>query len=103
MLKSNVDKETAIQDVNDIRERAFGDTSKDLLPTSENDAVLNAARTERRLELVGEGYRLHDLKRRGAAGENIIIRGVDWNYVGLVIQFGASEANELFIPNPEPN
>lgn len=103
MLKSSVDKSTAIRDVNDIRERAYGSTSKNLLETAENDAVLNAARTERRLELMGEGYHLHDLKRRGAAGENIVIRGVDWDYVGLVIQFGASEANEVFIANPEPN
>jgi hypothetical protein len=64
---------------------------------------MNAARTERRLELMGEGYQLHDLKRGGAAGEVIVIRGVDWDYVGLVIQFGASEPKELFVANPEPN
>ena len=103
MLKTTVDKTTAIEDINDIRERAYGGASKNLLETADNDAVLNAARTERRLELMGEGYRLHDQKRRGAAGENIVIRGVDWDYVGLVIQFGASEANEVFIANPEPN
>lgn len=103
MLKSSIDKTTAIQDVNDIRERAYGNISRNLLETADNQAVLNAARTERRLELMGEGFRLHDLKRRGAAGEDIIIRGVNWDYVGLVIQFGASEANEVFVPNPEPN
>lgn len=103
MLKPSVDKATAIQDVNHIRERAYGNTSRNLLQTAENAAVLNAARTERRLELMGEGYQLHDLKRRGAAGEDIVIRGVDWDYVGLVIQFGASEPNELFVANPEPN
>ena len=103
MLKSTTDKATAIQDINDIRERAYGGASKDLLETADNDAVLNAARTERRLELIGEGYRLQDQKRRGSAGEDIVIRGVDWDYVGLVIQFGASEANEVFIANPEPN
>ncbi len=102
MLKAAVDKTTAIGDVNDIRGRAYGNTSKNLAGTAANDAVLNAVRTERRLELMGEGYRLHDLKRRGAAGEDIIVRGVDWDYVGLVIQFGASEANELFKANPEP-
>ncbi len=103
MLKSTVDKTTAIKDINDIRERAFGNTSKNLTATAADEAVKNAARTERRLELMGEGYWLQDLKRRGSAGENIIIRGVDWDYVGLVIQFGASEANEVFIANPEPN
>ena len=103
MLKSSPDKATAIQDVNDIRERAYGGASKNLIETAENEAVLNATRTERRLELMGEGYHLHDLKRRGVAGDDIVIRGVDWDYVGLVIQFAASEANEVFVPNPEPN
>ncbi|MCE4566773.1 RagB/SusD family nutrient uptake outer membrane protein [Maribellus sp. CM-23] len=103
ILKSSPDKATAIQDVNDIRERAYASASKNLLETATNEAVLNAARTERRLELMGEGYHLHDLKRRGSAGEDIVIRGVDWDYVGLVIQFAAAEANEVFVPNPEPN
>lgn len=103
LLKSSPDVTTAIKDVNDIRTRAFGNTSKNLLTTATADVVLSAARTERRLELMGEGYQLHDLKRRGSAGENILIRGVDWDYVGLVIQFSASEANELFKANPEPN
>jgi len=103
LLKSSPDVATAIQDVNDIRTRAFGNASKNLAPTAGADVALSAVRTERRLELMGEGYQLHDLKRRGAAGENILIRGVDWDYVGLVIQFGASEANELFKANPEPN
>ncbi len=103
MLKSSPDKVTAIQDVNDIRERAYASESKNLSETATNEAVLNATRTERRLELMGEGYHLHDLKRRGSAGEDILIRGVDWDYVGLVIQFAAAEANEVFVPNPEPN
>lgn len=103
LLKSSPDVATAIKEVNDIRTRAFGNTSRNLVETAGPDVALNAARTERRLELMGEGYELHDLKRRGAAGENILIRGVDWDYVGLVIQFGASEVNELFKANPEPN
>ncbi len=103
MLKASPDKATAISDVNDIRERAYAGPSRNLLETATNEAVLNAVRTERRLELMGEGYHLHDLKRRGAEGEDIVIRGVDWDYVGLVIQFAAAEANEVFVPNPEPN
>lgn len=103
LLKSTPDVAAAIKEVNDIRTRAYGNTSRNLAETAASDVVLNAVRTERRLELMGEGYELHDLKRRGAAGENILIRGVDWDYVGLVIQFGASEANELFKANPEPN
>lgn len=103
LLKTTPDVATAIQDVNDIRTRGYGNTSRNLLATASADVALSAVRTERRLELMGEGYQLHDLKRRGSAGEDILIRGVPWNYVGLVIQFGASEANELFKANPEPN
>jgi len=103
LLKTSPALATAIQDVNDIRTRAYGNTSKNLASTTAADVALNAVRTERRLELMGEGFQLHDLKRRGSAGEDIIIRGVPWKYVGLVIQFGASEANELFKANPEPN
>jgi len=103
LLKASPSLATAIQDVNDIRTRAYGNTSKNLASTTAADVTLNAVRTERRLELMGEGFQLHDLKRRGSAGEDIIIRGVPWDYVGLVIQFGASEANELFKANPEPN
>lgn len=103
MLKSSIDKTTAISDVNDIRQRAYNGASRNLLATASDQVVLNAVRTERRLELMGEGYQLHDLKRRGSAGEAIEIRGVKWDYVGLVIQFGASETNELFTANPEPN
>lgn len=103
LLKPSPALATAIQDVNDIRTRAYGNTSKNLASTTAADVALNAVRTERRLELMGEGFQLHDLKRRGSAGEDIIIRGVPWDYVGLVIQFGASEANELFKANPEPN
>lgn len=103
LLKPSPALGTAIQDVNDIRTRAYGNTSKNLASTTAADVALNAVRTERRLELMGEGFQLHDLKRRGSAGEDIIIRGVPWDYVGLVIQFGASEANELFKANPEPN
>jgi len=103
LLKPSPDVNAGIKEVNDIRTRAFGNTSKNLAETAGADVALNAVRTERRLELMGEGYQLHDLKRRGAGGENILIRGVDWDYVGLVIQFGASEANELFKANPEPN
>jgi len=103
LLKSSPDKAKAILDVNDVRSRAYGNTSKNLAETAASDVVLSAVRTERRLELMGEGYRLHDQKRRGSAGESIEIRGVDWDYVGLVIQFGAAEPNELFTANPEPN
>ena len=104
LLKNTPDIAVAIGDINDIRERAYGNSSRNLAPSATSDIVLMAARIERRLELMAEGTRLHDLKRIGSGDSpNIIIRDVPWNYVGLVIQFGASEPNELFVANPEPN
>ncbi len=104
LLKNSPEVSVAITDVNTIRERAYGDASKNLLEASDASVVLEAVRKEFRLELMGEGMRLHNLKRRGAGGEeNVLVRGVEWDYVGLVIQFAASEPNELFEANPEPN
>lgn len=104
LLKSSSDLNVAISDINKIRERAYGSSAKNLLSTATADAALIAVHQERRLELIAEGNRLHDLKRIGSGTEpNTLIRGLPWDYVGLVIQFDVNEANELFVANPEPN
>lgn len=103
LLKQSKDKETALTDINDIRTRAFGNDSENISSTISDDVLLNAIRKEKRLELICEGFRTQDLKRRGAGGEaNLMVRGVSWNYPGMVLQFTASEANELFKLNEEP-
>lgn len=103
LLKQGKDIETAITDLNEIRIRAFGDEHENVSSTISNEVLLNAIRKEKRIELVCEGFRTQDIKRRGAGGEeNIMVRGVFWNYPGMVLQFTASEANELFKLNEEP-
>lgn len=103
LLKQAKDKGTAITDINDIRIRAFGNVSENISSTISDDVLLSAIRKEKRLELICEGFRTQDLKRRGAGGEaNLMVRGVYWNYPGMVLQFTASEANELFKLNEEP-
>jgi hypothetical protein len=103
LLKQSIDKVTAITDINEIRTRAFGNESENISSTISNEALLIAIRKEKRLELICEGFRTQDIKRRGAGGEeNLMVRGVYWNYPGMVLQFTASEANVLFKLNEEP-
>ncbi|MFZ1534848.1 MAG: hypothetical protein WAT14_11790, partial [Chitinophagaceae bacterium] len=67
-------------------------------------AVIAAARTERELELVGEGNRTQEIKRIGArSGTNVDRRGSLWNCNGFILQFPKAEndANTAFIMNIE--
>lgn len=96
------DLTTAIQDVNDIRERAYGNSNFNLPAGSTSAQVLSAIRRERRIEMFGEGDRIQQLKRRGAIeGENIIIRDAVWNCDGMILQFPATERTEEFEINPQ--
>ncbi|RIJ45659.1 RagB/SusD family nutrient uptake outer membrane protein [Maribellus luteus] len=103
LLKQSVNKAIAIEDLNDIRERAFGDDSKNVSSDISAENLLVAIQNEKRLELICEGFRTQDLKRRGSGGEkDLLVRGVSWDYPGMVLQITASEANELFELNEEP-
>jgi tetratricopeptide (TPR) repeat protein len=99
MAEQSTNVSLAIEYVNRIKERA----ALDPLPSSTGRlGVIQEARVERRKEFCGDGYRLHDLKRRGAKGENVIIRGAEWDCPGMVLQFPASEITvESFVLNPE--
>ncbi|HAD98422.1 MAG TPA: hypothetical protein DCG19_13510 [Cryomorphaceae bacterium] len=95
------DLATAIDDVNDIRERAYGSPGKNLGAGVSAAAIIEAARYERRIEMFGEGDRFDQLKRRGALeNENIEVRGDVWNCNGMILQFPISENTELFEMNP---
>lgn len=94
----------AITDINDILTRAYGGTTQNLPSTASASTVIATARTERELELVGEGNRVQEIKRIGARnGVNIDRRGSVWNCPGLVLQFpkGELDANASFVMNPE--
>lgn len=101
-LNSNLN--VAIQDVNDIMTRAYGAASPLLLPANAGAVqISDAARRERDLELVGEGNRLQELKRRGGKGEPATIRSSPYNCPGLIFPFPTNEVSyngSGFVQNP---
>jgi tetratricopeptide (TPR) repeat protein len=73
-LKSNSNDNLALQYLNRVRERAFGDTDHNL--DVSGASLTQAIFTERRLELAGEGHRFFDQVR---TGETSSIPGYDPN------------------------
>ncbi len=92
---------TAISDINKIITRAYTDNSK-LVSTSASAAeVLAAVRAERRMELLFQGDRIHEVKRLGAIeGQNLFVHGHPWNCKGIVMQFPITEKTSIFDINP---
>ena len=94
---------TAIGDINDITNRAYGGTMA-ALPGGAAAATIKArVRSERALEMVFEsGDRLQQIKRIGAKGESSSSRTAPWNCRGMILQFPATETNvnSQFIQNP---
>lgn len=87
-------------DLNAIRQRAG---LAEILG-SDATTLINLLRTERRLEMVGEGVRLQDLKRQAVRGNNSLqIRGSIWNCPGMIVQFPDTETrgNPSFELNEE--
>ena len=95
-----ISAEQSIEDINAIRERAYGFNGLNLVTGASFTEIRDAARTEMRFELPFEGQRTHDLKRRGAQGEPIVIRDAPWDCPGNVIQFPATERTDQFPLNP---
>ena len=96
------DLSVAIADINAIRDRAFGAGLNDLSSGSTPAEVIAAARREYRIETMGEGKWIDQLKRIGAKGENIVVRNAPWNCPGMALQFPNSEfTSALFVGNPE--
>lgn len=103
LLKFSPDVNLAISDINMIKERAYGSDSFNLAEGTSLKDVLDDLRIEKRLETICEGFRVHDLKRIGVSEDpGLIIRGVPWDYPGMVLQFPISEGSDLFPYNPEP-
>lgn len=95
------DLATAIQDLNDIRLRAYGPGSE--LPGSTTaEEIIASARTEYRIETIGEGKYVEQLRRRGTMGENVVIRNAPYDCPGMAIQFPNAESTVIgFQLNPE--
>ncbi|MDZ4821843.1 MAG: RagB/SusD family nutrient uptake outer membrane protein [Flavobacteriales bacterium] len=95
-------KEIAIADINDIRDRAFGEGINNLPTDATFEEVKQAARDEFRKETVCEGLWQDQLKRMGAMGEDITVRDAPWNCPGMAIQFPNSEGTGVqFVFNEE--
>ncbi len=88
----------AMDDVNAIRDRAG---IPNISAASNQQQVLDAIRRERRIEMSFEGDRAIDLKRRGASGEDLTIRGAEWDCPGMLLQFPAVEGVPGFTFNEE--
>tara|TARA_B100000795_G_scaffold60130_1_gene40166 strand:- start:1374 stop:2768 length:1395 start_codon:yes stop_codon:yes gene_type:complete len=97
-LGSGLDQ--SIDYINAIRERAFENSAFNLDDNASAAAIIAASRLERRIEFVGEGKRLDDLKRQGVKGENILVRGAPWDCNGMVVQF---PLGENVVPNFQDN
>ena len=87
---------SAINDLNLIKLRAgIGTISEGATA----DVIILNAQKERAKEMLGEGRYAYDLKRRGANGDNIMVRGAPWNCPGMILQFPNSENTSNFEMN----
>jgi len=92
--------DVAINDINDIRRRAFNGNGQQLSSEASFQEIIEAARFERRMEFPVSGQRYHDLKRIGSQGEEVIVRGVPYDCPGMILQFPAVEGTSDFELNP---
>jgi hypothetical protein len=88
-----------IDDINRIRVRAYGNDTEKLSEAATAQEVIAAARLERRLDFPVNGQRLHDIKRIGSQGEEILVRGVPYDCPGMILQFPATEGTDNFALN----
>ncbi len=90
------DLSSAVTDLNKIKERAGIALLND---GSSADIIIEHAQRERKKEMIGEGRYAFDLKRRGANGEDIMVRDAPWDCPGMILQFPNSESTSNFIMN----
>jgi hypothetical protein len=101
LAETGSDLSTALADLNDIRLRAYGPGSE-LSSSSSAQEIIDAARVEYRIETIGEGKWVEQLRRRGVSGENIVIRNAPYDCPGMAIQFPNAESTVIgFELNPE--
>lgn len=86
----------AEQDINMILSRAGLSTISGLSQTPLVDLI----RAQRRIELLGEGNRVNDLKRIGVDENGLTIRNAPWDCNGILFQFPATEVFTGFEQNP---
>lgn len=98
---ANTNLSTAIADINKIISRAYTDNTKAVSASATASEVLAAVRSERRIELLFQGDRIHEIKRLGAIeGQNLFVHGHPWNCKGIIMQFPITEKTSIFDINP---
>lgn len=83
-------------DINLILSRAGLSTISGL----SKEQLVTLIRDQRRVELIGEGDRINDLKRIGINETSLIIRNAPWDCNGIIFQFPATEVFTGFVQNP---
>lgn len=102
IAESGGDLSLAREDLNRIRNRAFTAGTNEIPVSATPDEIIAAARREYRIELVGEGKYVEQLRRYGVMGENIVIRDAPFDCPGMAIQFPNAESTVIgFELNPE--
>lgn len=102
LAEQGIDLDKAIEDINDIRDRAFGEGINDVPVDASAEDIITFAREEYRKETSCEGTWVDQLKRRGTLGEDIEVRGAPWDCNGMAIQFPNGETSAAgFVLNPE--
>ena len=98
----NGDAAGAIDDLNLIRDRAYGEGLNDVPAGAGAEEVLTIAWEEYRKENLCEGWELDQIKLRGVMGEPETIRGAPWDCPGSLLQFPNSSTTAAgFILNDE--
>ncbi len=100
MATLGTDYAQAITDINVIINKSY--TVPQLLDANATPAeILARIRQERRVELMFQGDRIHEVKRLGAIEkERMFIRGHEWNCKGMLMQFPITEKTDIFNINP---
>jgi hypothetical protein len=102
LAETGSELQTAVDDINDIRDRAFGEGINPVADDASAEDIIDFAREEYRKETVCEGTWVDQLKRRGTMGEDIEVRGAPWDCNGMAIQFPNGETSAAgFVLNPE--
>lgn len=101
------DTETAFKLLKEVRSRSNPGYIFPGVDVNTKDALIATILTERRIELLGEGFRLADLQRRvqtlpakvGSIGTAPLVNPTAGNYI-WPIPSGEISANKLIVPNP---
>ncbi|MFN5889847.1 MAG: RagB/SusD family nutrient uptake outer membrane protein [Bacteroidota bacterium] len=101
LAKTGNDLTKAIDDINAIINRAYTNDTRKLAVSSSATDIIAETRYQRRIELLFQGDRTNEIKRLGAIeGEQMFVRGHEWNCPGFMLQFPITEQTSIFEINP---